>query len=363
MDCRQRFFTAINHEQPDRPPMFVTLTPQVADKLAEKLGLPKEPPLDSLLSTRISHMELLSTMGNDCVGIAACAPKNFPTYTQDDGIIVNEWQMKFKSGAGGLYNEFCAYPLDHAETPEDIAKFNFPDPRAEGRYDAAQAAVEKYANDYVIVGDLECAMFETAWYLVGLEKFLMDLMQRKAYALSLLDKLLEINTEVGKQLISLGADVIWAGDDFGQQQGMIMSPKLWREIFKPRIKQMFDEFKKANPNIKLAWHSCGSIVPIIPDFIEIGLDILNPIQPLAKGMNPDFLKDTHGEKLTFFGGIDLQELMPHGTPRQVKEEVKRLAGILGEKGGYIIAPAHNIQDDTPLENIFALYEAVKELTN
>lgn len=358
MNSRERALRAISHEQPDRCPVFATLTPQVAVKLAKALGVPEEPPLDSLLSTRISHMALLTKLGNDCVGIAACSPKNFPTKTLDDGTMVNEWGMRFKSC--GLYNEFCEYPLAGAESVSDIDNYNFPDPLAKGRYDAAKETVSKYGKDYAVFGDLECAIFETAWYLVGLEKFLMDLAMDKPYVSALLDKVMQVNTEIGKQLIAIGADVIWAGDDFGGQNGMVMSPDTWRKVFKPRIKNMFEKFRATKPDIKLAWHSCGSIVPIIPDFIEIGLDILNPIQPLAKGMEPEFLKSNYGKNLTFFGGIDLQQLMPYGTPRQIKAEVKRRIQILGKGGGYIVAPAHNIQDDTPLENIFALFLAVKE---
>ena len=359
MNSKERVFKAIGHEQPDRPPVFVTFTPQVAEKLSAELGMEYEVPLDSLLSTRISHTELLKKLGNDCVGIAACAPRDFPTRQQEDGTLVNEWGMRFKPV--GLYNEFCEYPLAGAETIADVESYSFPDPFAEGRYDAAERAVERYGKEYAIVGDLECFMFETAWYLVGLEKFLMDLSEEKGYAIALLDRIAEINTAIGKRLIETGAEIILAGDDFGGQEGMIMSPGLWRKIIKPRIAKMIDEFKTLKPDIKIAWHSCGSIIPIIGDFIEIGLDILNPIQPLAKGMEPEFLKETYGDRLTFFGGIDLQELMPYGTPEQVKAEVKRRAAILGKGGGYIVAPAHNIQDDTPLENIFALFEAVKEL--
>lgn len=358
MNSRQRVLKSITHEQPDRAPIFATLTPQVAEKLAGELNLPQEPPLDSLLSTRISNMQLLTKLGNDCVGIAACAPKNFPTKLQEDGTLINEWGMKFK--LVGLYNEFCEYPLSHAETVEDVNNHSFPDPFAEGRYDAAKEAVSKYSKDYAIVADVECCMFETAWYLVGLEKFLTDLALEKPYVSTLLDTTAEINTEIGKKLIEIGADIIWAGDDFGGQEGMIMSPAIWRKVFKPRIKIMFDEFRKVNPNIKIAWHSCGSIVPIIPDFIEMRLDILNPIQPLAKGMEPKFLKETYGESLTFFGGIDLQDLLPNRTPEEVKKQVRRIIDILGKGGGYIVAPAHNIQDDTPVENIFALFEAVIE---
>jgi uroporphyrinogen decarboxylase len=176
----------------------------------------------------------------------------------------------------------------------------------------------------------------------------------------LLDRVMEINVVTGKQLIRMGADILWAGDDFGMQHGMIMDPELWRIVFKPRIKLMFEEFRNVNPGIKLAWHSCGSIPEIIPDFIEIGLDILNPVQPQAKGMDPVSIKKKYGKDLVLFGGIDLQKLMPFGSPEKIKTEVRQICRILGRGGGYIMAPAHNIQPDTPVSNILALFEAVTE---
>ena len=358
MNSRERVLECINHRKPDRPPIFATLTPQVAQRLAHELNLPAEPPLDSLLSTRISHSKLLTALGNDCVGIAACAPADKLTSTDENGIITNEWGMRFKNV--DLYNEFYEYPLAGVQSVEEVEAYPFPDPLARGRFDAAKEAVEIYAQDYAIVADLETSIFETAWYLVGLEKFLMDLTTGAAYINVLLNKIQAINTEIGKQLIKLGADIIWAGDDFGSQTGMIMSPQQWRSIFKPRIKAMFDEFRAVNPNIKIAWHSCGSITPIIPDFIEIGLDLLNPIQPLSAGMEPEFLAKEYGNELVFFGGIDVQNLLPYKSPAEIRSEVQRLIDILGKNGGYIVAPAHNIQDDTPTENIIALFEAVKE---
>ncbi len=358
MNQRERFLKTINGHIPDRPPTFVTLTPQMAKKLADATGMPYEEPVDSLLSTRISHTKLLTALGNDCVGIAAAAPKDRPTVTRENGIKVNEWGMTFKST--GLYDEFYEYPLAGAESVKDIETYDFPDPFAEGRFDHAVRAVREYSSQYGIIADLETSFFETSWYLTGLEKFLMDMMMGTPYVEALLDRVMEINTEIGKELIRIGADMIWCGDDYGGQSGMLLDPEQWRVLFKPRIRQMFDEFRKVNPGIKIAWHSCGSIIPIIPDFIEIGLDVLNPLQPLAKDMTPEKLKGEFGKDLIFFGGIDVQDLLPNGTPEEVKKEVKRRIGIFGEGGKYIVAPAHNIQPDTPVGNVMAYYEAIRE---
>lgn len=357
MNSRDRVLKAINHEQPDRPPIFATLTPQAAKKLSNHFNLPYEEPLDSLLSTRISHMDLLTSLGNDCVGIAACAPDDFPTREIENNILLNEWGMKFVDV--GIYFEFYEYPLAHASTVEDIKNYSFPNPLAEGRFDNAELAIKKYGKDYAIVADLETVFFETSWYLVGLEKLLLDMAMGEEYVTVLFDKVMEVNVTIGKKLIEMGVDILWAGDDFGSQNGMLISPEMWRMYFKPRIKEMFQEFRSVNSDIKIAWHSCGSIVPIIPDFIEIGLDILNPIQPLAKGMTPEYLKGNFGNELCFFGGIDIQDLLPNRMPEEIKKEVKRRIEILGKGGGYITAPAHNIQNDTSVENIQAFYEAAK----
>lgn len=360
MNSRERFLRTIKKQNPDRPAVFATFTPQVAEKMSKRLGVGYEEPLDSLLSTRISHTELLLKLGNDAIGVAACAPKNAPTTTDENGIITNEWGMIFKSN--GLYNEFEHYPLDHAETVEDIENYKFPDPFAEGRFDEARKNIAKYGKDYGIIADLETSIFETAWYLTGMEKFLMDLMMEPPYLDALLDKIMYINTEIRKELIRLGADLIWCGDDFGSQTSLMMDLDTWHRHFKPRIKKMFDEFRQVNPEIKIVWHTCGAVRPLIPEFIELGLDFLNPLQPMASGMEPEGLVNEFGSSISFFGGICVQDLLPNGTPEQIREEVHRRAEILGWNGGYIIAPAHNVQDDTPEENILTFFEAVRALS-
>jgi uroporphyrinogen decarboxylase len=327
----------------------------VAEKLSETFNLPFEEPCDAMESARISHMGLLTSMGVDIIAIAPTVPTNAPTITLPDGRIKNEWGMIFRNV--GIYAEFAEYPLADASSKQDILDYPFPDPNAPGRFDEAVRMMETYSEKYGIIGDVETMFFEMSWYLTGLEKFLMDLMMETEYQAYLMDKIMHYIIVAGKKLIDMGVDILWCGDDFGTQNGMIMDPDTWRRIFKPRIKYMFEEFRKIKPDIKIAWHSCGSILPIIPDFIEVGLDILNPIQPLAQGMDPVFLKKTYGKDLVFFGGIDVQYLLPFGTPQMIRDEVKRRIDILGKDGGYIIAPAHNIQPDTPVENIMAFFDA------
>ncbi|MEG1634499.1 MAG: uroporphyrinogen decarboxylase family protein [Rikenellaceae bacterium] len=357
MNSKDRFIKALNFEQTDRPPIYCSIVPQLAEKLSTYLHVPLEESIDSPLSgNRISWPELMIKLGSDVVCVASCAPDNAKTYKRDDGLIINEWGVGMRNH--GLYDDFAYHPLADVMTVDEINAYKFPDINAPGRFSYAEKAIAKYGKEYGIIGDLECSIFEASWYMVGIEKLFIDMAMEEPYVDALFDKVAQFHTKVGCKLVELGADMIWCGDDLGSQCSPMISVDMFQRYFKPRIKKMFAEFKKINPNIKIAWHSCGSILPFIPEFIEVGLDVLNPIQPLASGMEPQWLKDTYGKSLVFFGGICVQELLPKSTPSQIKEEVQRRIDILAKGGGYIIAPAHNIQADTPIENILAFFDAV-----
>ncbi|WP_206811918.1 uroporphyrinogen decarboxylase family protein [Paradesulfitobacterium ferrireducens] len=355
MKPRERFLAAVNLQEPDRVPVFANLTPQVAEKLGKKMGLPYAAE-DSFLSTRISHTEILLELGNDAVGIGPGREK--PTIRLEDGRLKDEFEIIYQTV--GLYDEAVVRPLAECETIDDLNRYQLPDPLAPSRFELAEKMVARYQENYAIVGDLEATIFELSWNLVGMEKFLMDMAMGKEYLFELLDRVAEYNTKIGVRLIELGADVIWMGDDFGTQQGMMISPAMYRNIFKPRQRKVIKDFKEANPNVKIAYHSCGSIVPIIEDLIEVGVDILNPVQPQAKGMDLALFKEKFGDRIAFLGGVDVQGVLPNGTPADVEEEVKQRILAAGKGGGYVLAPAHNIQPDTSLENIYAMYEAVKK---
>lgn len=359
MNSKERLVRALNFQETDRPPVFCSIVPQLAEKLSKHFGIPCEAGIDSPMSgNRISWADLMVRLGSDCVCVASCAPDNAPTVTHEDGLIVNEWGIGMRNH--GLYDDFEVHPLAHVTTVEEIEAYPFPDVNAPGRFRKAEESIAKYGSEYGIIGDLECSIFETSWYLVGLEKLFMDMAMEEPYVDALMDKVAHFHTEVGKRLVEMGADLIWCGDDLGSQNGPMISVDMFDRYMAPRISKMFAEFKKINPNVKVAWHSCGSILPLIPRFVELGLDVLNPIQPMATGMEPQWLKDTYGDKLGFFGGICVQDLLPKRTPEEIKAEVKRRISILSKNGGYLVAPAHNVQADTPIENIFAMFEAVRE---
>jgi len=260
----------------------------------------------------------------------------------------------------GWYTEVVERPLAEARTPADVEACPFPDPLEPAAWEFVRAQVSRYGGQYGLIGGLETTIFELSWNLVGLEKFLVDLHEGSPYVEALLDKVLGYNLAVGKRLVELGVDMVWAGDDFGTQRGMLVSPDLWRRFFKPRMQRLFRALKAVNPAVKIAYHSCGSILPIIPDLIEIGLDVLNPIQPKAQGMDLGALKKAYGRELAFFGGVDEQEVLPFGSPEAGEAEVRLRIRQAGAGGGFILGPAHNIQPDTPLQNVRAFFRAARE---
>jgi uroporphyrinogen decarboxylase len=349
---KERLLAAINHEQPDRVPICAWYTPEAERMMLRHLGVESEQtetykaaggPLPILME----HDFLISWVG-PCTSYYADPAEE---YTDEWGI---GWKW-FENGAGGSYSEMVRHPLADINDPAD---FSMPDFSQDDRYAGLRKLTAEYGSEYGIMGGCACTLFELAWYLRGMERVLMDLVTNKDFMHAYLDRLMGWIDEAGTRMVGLGADIIWIGDDFGTQEGMLISPQLFREFFKPRYATLFGKWKAINPRVKTAFHSDGNIYPIIGDLIEIGLDILNPVQP--KAMDPAKLKKEYGKQLTFWGTVDIQEVLPFGTPEDVAREVKLRLRTVGKGGGLIIAPAHNIQPDVPLENILAFYETAKD---
>lgn len=357
MNSRERMLAAINHSESDRVPALAHLTSQVADQLSTQVGIPAVK-IPSMMPVRVSYNELLLELGNDAVCVGIGTDERFTPEQSPDGAISDEWGMWSK--VVGKYVEVVDRPLDAVTTEAEIREFSVPSAEVPGRWSAAERYIETYKDNYVIFGFLPQIMFELSWNLVGFEKYLMDFFSRESYVISLLDRLLEFATVCGTRLVKMGVDVLWVGDDVGAQDNMIISPGLWSEILKPRMKWFFETMKSLNPDLKIIYHSCGSIRPIIPELIEIGLDILNPLQPLARDMDIGELKAEFGRDLVLCGGIDVQEVLPTGTSDEVRSHVRDRIQRASEGGGYIASPAHVIQPDTPIENVFAYFKAVIE---
>ena len=351
MTHKERLLTALNHEEPDRVPICAWYTPEAEKTVLRHLGVESEQtetykaaggPLPILMD----HDFLISWVG-PCTSYYADPAEE---YTDEWGI---GWKW-FQNAAGGSYTEMVRHPLADLVDP---STFSMPDFTREDRYNGARSLIAEYGKEYGIMGGCACTLFELAWYLRGMEQVLMDMVTDKDFTNAYLDRLMVWIDEAGTRMVGLGVDIIWIGDDFGTQDRMLIAPALFREFFKPRYDRLFRKWKTLNPQVKIAFHSDGNIYDIIPDFVDIGLDILNPVQP--KSMDPARLKRDYGKHLSFWGTIDIQEVLPFGTPQDVANEVKLRLRTVGKDGGLIISPAHNIQPEVPLANILSFYETAK----
>ncbi len=340
MNSRERTWMALNHEQPDRPPVSATYTPEIAALLRSVYGRPEE--------------DLGFVMGNDLikttVGIELSYHlSNDPVYTCPFGVT-----FRNVKNFAGAYTEIVDGTLRDDPDGAKLASYHLPDPDDAAWYQPVKAAVKRYGREKFIIGSCQCSIFETSWYLHGLEDTLCDMITDEEYAGALFDKVMHFPLRAGLNLIDSGVDMVWLGDDVATQRGMLISLDLWRKLLKPRYAAIFAALRERRPNIAIAYHSCGNCEEILDDMVEIGLDVLNPIQPLS--MDPVHIKRHYGKRLTLFGAIDVQKLLPFGAPEEIRLAVRDAKSALGEGGGYILSPAHHIQSDTSLDNIRAFYE-------
>jgi uroporphyrinogen decarboxylase len=253
----------------------------------------------------------------------------------------------------GHYTEPRGHPLADAGA---LARYQPPDPSRPELYADAHRLIAQHGDEYWIVGSTVTTIFETAWAMRGLEQLMTDFIEDPDLADAILDIPYKYHLIAAETLAGMGVDMIWIGDDVGQQHGMLISPRHWRRFLKPRMANIIDRVKAVNPAVKVAYHTDGCVYAIIPELIEIGLDVLNPVQPAA--MDPARLKREYGRDLCFWGSIDEQHTMPFGRPGDVRREVAERIKTVGSDGGLILAPTHHLQLDTPLDNFWALLEAV-----
>jgi uroporphyrinogen decarboxylase len=361
MNSKQRVLTALRRNAlPDRVPLQFDLCRPLLEGFSQRYNIPihYSPAYYEDVTYRLSGNELRIAMGSDCVVVGAGLPSGYSPAKTSDGCVINEFGMKMRQGL--IYMDVLEGPFAQVRSADEVLSFPFPDPNDPGRFEDAKKYIEKYKEDYFIIGDVELTMFEMAWHMVGMEKFMVDLAAREEYVEVLLDRCKEFSIGVAKNLAALGVDGIWTGDDFGSQTGMMVSPRMWRSIFKPRFAEVFQEIKAANPNTLVMYHCDGAISPILDDLIQIGMDVFNPVQPNVPGHEPQDLKSKFGDRLSFWGAIDQQYLLPRGNPEEIEADVASKIQVLGEGGGYMCSPAHILQSDTPLDNIECFIAAVKK---
>ncbi|MBM3470103.1 MAG: hypothetical protein FJX73_04835 [Armatimonadetes bacterium] len=227
-----------------------------------------------------------------------------------------------------------------------------------------QAMEYRAQGKAVMIKGVLAGILEMAQRVRGAEDFLADMAANEVLACAILDKMLELKLtfwEMALPRLAGVIDVVSEADDYGTQTSQLISPRMFRNLLKPRLKILFDRIRQLAPTARLFFHSCGNVRPLLPDFIELGVDILNPVHIRAGGMEPSGLKRDFGGEIAFWGGgVDTQEVLPFGTPQQVKDDVKRNIESLAPGGGFVFSTVHNIQADAPPRNIVAMWEAVWE---
>ena len=367
MKPRERVQMALAHEAPDRCPTQVSFTPEFADRLRAELKLDagedragRENRGSKLHNPHGggNTYELERLLGEDLL-LTSVGWAN--SYYQDTPDYTDEWGIGWKSVAyetpygSGRYTEMTGHPL---RDDDAIISYKPPDPTRPELYEEAAWVLRTFKDEYWIVGVTVTTIFETAWALRGYERMLSDFALQPELAEQILEIPYRYHLHAARKLVEMGVDMIWTGDDIGAQNAMLISPKMWRRFLKPRMANFIAELKAINPQVKVAYHSDGLIYPIIPDLIEIGLDVLNPIQPAS--MDPERLKKEYGDHLCFWGSIDEQHTLPFGSPADVRDEVLTRLKTLGKHGGLIIGPTHHVQLDTPLENFWAMIDTITQ---
>jgi uroporphyrinogen decarboxylase len=357
---RERVFASLNHEIPDRCPMQVCFTPEFNRRLREyyikckKYTFKPEPEgeINLELEFLTDQDMLLSWVGwTDETKIIYIPGEEF---IDKWGVLRRAAEYNTPFGKG-IYTELVGHPL---ADESKISSYKPPDPLKPELYTGVDHLIKTYKDEYWIVGVAVTTMYETAWALRGFEQMFIDFIVNPDIVNALFDIAWKYHFSVAQKLVNMGVDMIWIGDDVGSQNRMLISPDIWRKYFKEKMATFIASLKKINPKVKIAYHSDGYIIPIIPELIEIGIDILNPIQP--RSMDPVEIKKKFGDKLCLWGTIDEQNTLPFTDPETVRNEVSERIRTIGKDGGLILSPTHNIQLDTPIENFLAMIEAIRQ---
>ena len=339
MNSKQRVHAALRRQPVDRVPIFMWFHPETAQHLARLLEIPP-----AYLAEAMGNDVRMTWVNNNYAMEGVVHEHDGETHTDAWGIT---WVKE------GPFNQIAHFPLAAASRDEVLA-YRFPDDRLEELMQpmlplAAQAA------DMFIGCDVSPCVFEMYWRLRGMEQGILDMAEDPDLAHTMLDRCADFALRLSQVACDrFPLDWLWTGDDVASQQSLMMSPQTWRAMIKPGMQRVFAEGKKRG--LWVAYHCCGSLRPIIGDLVEIGLDVLNPVQAGCPGMDALELKREFGKSLSFMGGVDTQELLPHGSADDVRRATARLIeGMTSDGGGYILAASHTIPPETPDDYIFAMY--------
>lgn len=357
MDSRQRVLCALNHEQPDRVPIdlggvVTSFTNNAYGNLVKYLNIAEPSAQLGGYNIRIDIDEqILQHLGVDTRHVYTNPPPYFKTTHFDDGSFDSEMGIHYR--IVGDYSEMVYHPFADIDIDE-LKDIKFPNMSEPARYTGMKEKCKRIKSDgYAVVSGSLASVFELSMYTRGISNFLMDLIVDKDFANLLTDKIVEMQLAYYKGLldeVGNSFDVVCMADDLGTQNAPFLSVPLFREMIKPKLEKIY-KYIRSRTDAYIFHHTCGASYDFIGDLIDIGMDILNPVQPSAAGMDMDKLKKNFGHKISFWGGMDIQHVLPHGSPDEVIANVHKVVSSLGNGGGFVLAPAHNVQGDVPPKNL------------
>lgn len=368
---RERVIKALSHQEADRVPIDLGSTANSSihvlgyQKLKAHFGVKDEDTIiHKMMQTVAVHEPILQALDIDLRYVGPGSPESKADQPVGEDGYLDEWGVVRRKPPGSLYYDLVKSPLAGPISIQDIVNYPLPDPLDPGYTRGLRERLLHYKEntDYAVVLRLPSIFVHISQYLRGFEDWFMDLAADKKLAGTLFDAVTEQSTALVVEILKRGgdlADVVYTSDDMGFQNGPIVSPELYRELFKPRHKKFFDAVKQ-NTSAFVHFHCCGSIYKLLPDLIDIGVDAIHPVQVAARDMDSSILARDFGGRLSFWGAIDTQFVMPKGTTQDVRAEVKRRIKDLAPGGGYILGAVHNLQPDVPVENILAMFGAAKK---
>jgi uroporphyrinogen decarboxylase len=275
-----------------------------------------------------------------------------------EGAFADEWGNLVVKGYKYRTTDYI-YPMQALKTVAELNEYPFPDFSQEQCLAHLEAEVRSlHDRNLAVTGSLWGTFFERSWHMRSMDRLFMDFYDNPEFATALLDKMLEIRCFQAGYYAEVGVDILHTGDDLGMQHTLIMSVAMWRKWIKPRLAQVIQTARRIKPDLLVEYHTDGYVVPFIPELIEIGIDVLNPVQPEC--MDPVEIKRKFGDRLAFSGTVGNQSTLPFGTSDEVRRVVKERIETVGRGGGLILAPSHMLEPDVPWENILAFFEAAEE---
>lgn len=381
MNSRERVLATLDHKEPDRVPfdlggtVVTGIHVKAYQALRHYLGLPTSEPtiIDVVQQLAGVDDDVMQRLGVDVRNIAPRTPSSFEIQVKDmEGGQYSYFYDQYHIGwrmpkVGGLYYDMFHHPLSGDITESDVARYRLPDPSDPARFAGLKEAARKVIEEEqraLIVGNISAGIFELYLWTRGFHDGYAGFVSNPSLSQKILRRFTDLQLAYWEKVFEiLGdmVDVVQLADDFAGQNNMLISPSSYRNYLKPFHKELFD-YVHSHSRAKIFFHSCGSIRKVIPDLIDIGLDIINPVQVSAAGMDSAELKREYGRDLTFWGGgVDTQHVFDgRYSSQKVREDVKRRLSDLMTGGGFIFATVHNIQGDVPPENIVAMWEALQE---